>query len=251
MHEQALRGRLDRTITIDICEACQCFWFDGHESLQLAPASVLQLFGMIGERAERPASVDSESMKCPRCRARLRRTGDMQRSTRFEYVKCPHEHGRLISFFDFLKTKDFIRPLTPKQLQELREQVQMVNCDNCGAAIDVAAGSACAHCGSPLSLWDLQHADTAVDQLRAVANARSDASSVEDEWVEVWNCSWLHEAEFIKSVLEGDGIDVQIPDQHMVGVQPLLANAIGGIRVMVRRADADRAAEVLRAVDSQ
>ena len=70
-----------------------------------------------------------------------------------------------------------------------------------------------------------------------------------ERWVEVWNCSWLHEAEFIKSVLAGDGIEVQLPDEHLVGVQPFLATAIGGIRVLVRSSDAERAAEVLRSVD--
>ena len=62
--------------------------------------------------------------KCPRCKAQLRRTQDMQRATRFEYFRCPNDHGRLITFFDFLKEKDFVKPLTPAQIAELRKNVQ-------------------------------------------------------------------------------------------------------------------------------
>jgi hypothetical protein len=66
-----------------------------------------------------------------------------------------------------------------------------------------------------------------------------------NEWVVAWNSSWLHEALFVKSLLESERIDVQIPDEHTVGVHSLLANAIGGIRVLVRTGDAERAAELL------
>ena len=64
----------------------------------------------------------------------------MQRATRFSYLHCPNDHGRLTTFFDFLREKDFIRPLTAEQLQELRQNVQTVNCSNCGAPIDVTRG---------------------------------------------------------------------------------------------------------------
>ena len=66
-----------------------------------------------------------------------------------------------------------------------------------------------------------------------------------DRWVVAWNSSWLHDALFVKSLLESEGIEVQIPDEHTVGVHSLLANAIGGIRVLVRAADQERAAEIL------
>ena len=66
-----------------------------------------------------------------------------------------------------------------------------------------------------------------------------------EDWVVAWNSSWLHDALFVKSLLESEGIDVQIPDEHTVGVHSLLANAIGGIRVLVRAGDQERAAEIL------
>ena len=166
MQEHALDGLLGRPVVIDVCEPCQSFWFDGRESLQLSPAATLTLFRIIGERARRPQLQDGDVSKCPRCSGRLRRTRDMQRNTRFEYFKCPNEHGRLISFFEFLKEKDFIKPLTPHQIAELRGNVQAVNCSNCGASVDLAGAAVCAHCGSALSMFDMQQAEKVVQQLR-------------------------------------------------------------------------------------
>jgi RimJ/RimL family protein N-acetyltransferase len=72
---------------------------------------------------------------------------------------------------------------------------------------------------------------------------------MDERWVEIRNCLWLHQAYFVKSVLEGDGIEVLIPDEHLLGVQPLYANAVGGARVLVRPADLERAAEILDSVE--
>jgi hypothetical protein len=69
-----------------------------------------------------------------------------------------------------------------------------------------------------------------------------------DDWVQVRNCNWLHQAQFLKSVLESEGIDVQLPDEHVLGVQPFYGAAIGGVRVMVRPADLQRATELLDSV---
>ena len=134
-------------------------------SLQLTPGATLNLFRIIGEHVAKPHALESSTAKCPRCKARLRRTQDMQRATRFEF-RCPHDHGRLTTFFDFLKEKDFIRPLTPIQIAELRKNIQIVNCSNCGGPIDLAQGSDCPHCGSPLSMLDMQQAEKLVAHLR-------------------------------------------------------------------------------------
>ena len=69
--------------------------------------------------------------------------------------------------------------------------------------------------------------------------------ATDTEWVEVRSCMWLHEAEFFKSVLDAAGIESMIPNAYTLGVQPLYANMLGGSRVLVRRADVDRAREVL------
>ena len=166
MTAHTVHGQLGRAVTIDLCDPCQAIWFDPRESLQLTPGATLALFRVIGEHIAKPHVLASETAKCPRCQARLRRTQDLQRSTRFEYYRCPHDHGRLTTFFDFLKEKDFVRPLTPAQIAKLRESIQVVNCSNCGAPIDLAQTSDCGHCGSPLSMLDMNQAETLVTQLR-------------------------------------------------------------------------------------
>jgi len=166
MQEQALDGHMGRPVAIDICHGCQSFWFDAHESLSLTPGSTLQLFRVIGERAARPQRTNADLSRCPRCKAHLRRSHDMQRTTKFEYLSCPNGHGRLTTFFDFLREKDFIRPLTPQQIVDLRRNVQTVNCANCGAPIDLTTGSACAHCGTALSMLDMAQAERLVAQLQ-------------------------------------------------------------------------------------
>ena len=191
MQTQSLAGHMGREIAVDLCVPCQSAWFDTRENLQLTPGATLAMFRLIGERVTRPVRLRSEEplrrdhaearqspgertrtpqdgdiAKCPRCKAQLRRTQDMQRTTRFEYFRCPNDHGRLTTFFDFLKEKDFVRPLTPQQIAELRKNVQFINCSNCGAPVDLAKGSDCAHCGSPLSMLDMQQAERLVTQLR-------------------------------------------------------------------------------------
>jgi hypothetical protein len=171
MEVHMLDGRLGRSIEVDLCEPCQSLWFDGRENLQLTPGATLTLFRAIGEHVRKPEPHDGELVKCPHCKGRLRRTQDMQRNTRFTYFRCPNNHGRLTTFFDFLKEKDFVRPLTPQQIAELRKNVQVINCSNCGGPVDLARGSACAHCGSPLSMLDMDQAERLVAQLKAADNA--------------------------------------------------------------------------------
>ena len=172
MVEQTLDGHHGRPVLIDLCHPCQSFWFDSHESPSLTPGSTLALFRVIGEHIARPMRTRADLAKCPRCQARLRRTHDMQRTTRFEYLSCPHGHGRLTTFFDFLREKNFIRPLTPEQIAELRRNIQIVNCSNCGGPVDLTHHAACGHCGSPVSMLDMQQAEALVAQLRK-ADARA------------------------------------------------------------------------------
>jgi hypothetical protein len=68
---------------------------------------------------------------------------------------------------------------------------------------------------------------------------------MDQDWAVIRNCSSLVEAGFLKSLLEPEGIDVQIPDEYAVGVNPGYTNMLGGIRVMVHADQLVRANEVL------
>jgi len=173
MTVHTLHDHLGRPIEIDACEACQAFWFDASESPRLTPAATLTLFSVIAAALPRRNGSIGRVLKCPTCRSRLLETQDMQRNTRFAYSRCPHGHGRFTTFFNFLREKDFIRPLSAAQLDELQRNVQAVNCSNCGAAVDLASGSSCVHCGSPLSILDITQAERVVDQLRRASEPRA------------------------------------------------------------------------------
>jgi hypothetical protein len=164
-----LEARHGKEVSIDLCVECHAFWFDKFESLQLAPGSTLQLLKIIGGRADPGIRQFSNAMRCPRCAEMLRLTNDMQRSTRFSYFRCAGDHGRFIRFFEFLREKDFIRPLSKQQIDELRKSVHNVNCSSCGAPIDLAAGSVCAHCRSPISILDMKQPQALLAQLREAA----------------------------------------------------------------------------------
>jgi hypothetical protein len=166
MTARTLDGQLGRAVDIDLCGPCQVFWFDQYENLQLTPRATLQLFRLIGEHAAAGRPPLPIAAKCPRCGSRLVPTHDMQRTVRFQYLRCPHDHGRLTAFFDFLREKDFIRPLSGEQIDALRRNVPTVNCSNCGGPIDLAHNSSCSHCGSPLSMLDVKQAERLIAQLQ-------------------------------------------------------------------------------------
>ena len=68
-----------------------------------------------------------------------------------------------------------------------------------------------------------------------------------DDWVEVGNVNWLHEALLLKSVLEGAGIEALIPDEHTLSIQPAYAPILGGVRIMVRASAEEKARDALHA----
>jgi hypothetical protein len=70
---------------------------------------------------------------------------------------------------------------------------------------------------------------------------------MDQDWAVIRNCSSLIEAGFLKSLLEPEGIDVEIPDEFAIGVNPGYTNMLGGIRVMVHTDQLRLANEVLEA----
>lgn len=56
------------------------------------------------------------------------------------------------------------------------------------------------------------------------------------------------EAQIIKSRLEAEGIEVFLNDQFTIDTDPLVSNAIGGIKLKVWQEDEDKAREVLKSI---
>src|SRR5271165_775531 len=172
MTDWKLDGRLGTQITVDVCTACQAFWFDYHESLQLPPGSTLKLMKFIGEHSSTVKPTVSAVLRCARCGGGLSLVHDMVRNMRFTYWTCPSGHGRFIGFFDFLKEKNFIHALSPQEIQQLKQNVQTVNCCNCGASIDLQNNSACPYCHSPISMLDMKQQQQMLAQLQDAAAPR-------------------------------------------------------------------------------
>src|SRR5437773_7226257 len=177
MSAVALVDRSGAAFDVDICPNCRAFWFDRFENSRLSSGSTVKLFHLMaehrspeGSRSERSAGGPlRQPLPCPQCQDHLALVHDMQqRGTKFDYWRCP-KHGHFITFLQFLKEKDFVRPLTPKQIAELRQNVQILNCSNCAAPIDLGQQSTCPHCGSPLSMIDMKQIAAHVRELEQAA----------------------------------------------------------------------------------
>ena len=161
-------------VTVELCLPCAAFWFDGMESLALAPGSVLDLFVLIHENKRSPTPLGT-ALACLRCRAPLARTANMQRNTRFSYWRCPADHGHFITFLEFLREKNFVRPLSPLEIEDLKRNVRSVTCSSCGAPVDLTKDTACGYCRAPLSILDAKQVETVVASLKQEDTRRESA----------------------------------------------------------------------------
>jgi hypothetical protein len=59
------------------------------------------------------------------------------------------------------------------------------------------------------------------------------------------------DAHIAKGVLEEEGIESWLKDENTVTIDPILTNAVGGIKVMVAKADAQRAWEILQQLKNE
>lgn len=181
----ACRGPMDKRrfaashgeVLIDICWDCHAFWFDRLESTQLAPAAVLELFRLIHEHRDRPARPLAEQMACPACAGPLTFTHDLQRTNRINYYRCARSHGRLTTFLQFLREKQFVRSLSATEVERLRATVKQVRCSGCGAPVDVAKDAACGFCRAPLSILDPNAVNDALAKWQGAAASRPGAGA--------------------------------------------------------------------------
>lgn len=168
-------------VIIDACWDCHAFWFDQYESTSLAPRAVIELFRLINEHRNKPARQLADSMACPHCRARLVLTQDLQRTNRITYHRCPNGHGRLTTFFQFLREKQFVRSLSQLEIESLRASVKQVRCSGCGATVDLARDAACSYCRSPIAVLDAEAVEKALAALNEADRRRTSPNRKELE----------------------------------------------------------------------
>jgi uncharacterized protein YbaR (Trm112 family) len=176
MSEQAFERNYGTVVSIDICHPCGALWFDRWEDLSLAPGAVLRLFVVVNDNQPARRNPLGTTLACPRCRTPLVLTTDMQRTTRFQYWRCPAEHGHFMTFFQFLREKNFVRPLSPAEVDTLRQNVKSVTCSSCGAPVDLNAGAVCPYCRAPLSMLDARQVDSVVQELKREEARRDEAA---------------------------------------------------------------------------
>ena len=159
-------------LTLDFCFPCQVVWFDAHESTQLSPGGVIEVFKAFDQHRATTRNPLPELLDCPRCESRLALTQDLQHTTHFSYYRCEWGHGRLTPFVQFLLEKNFVRPLSDSELAALKARVQSVQCSNCGAPIDLQHDTACPYCRSPLAILDPDAVGKALGELNTAVVQR-------------------------------------------------------------------------------
>jgi hypothetical protein len=154
MTSLALERKSSGSLNVDLCAGCQAIWFDTYESLHLTPRATLALFRAIHETPAGLRRAMPARLPCPRCDTLLALTQDLQRTTRFAYYRCRYGHGRLTPFFQFLREKNFIRPLDPRELERLKASVKTIRCSSCGAPVSVERSTVCGYCQAPIMALD-------------------------------------------------------------------------------------------------
>ena len=159
-------------LTVDLCGACQAIWFDSFESAQLTPGATLDLFRTIHTAQPETTHALSPQLPCPRCETLLALTHDLQHTTRFTYYRCRYGHGRFTPFFQFLREKNFVRPLAPAELERLKASVRTIRCASCGAPVDIERSTVCRYCQAPIVALDPDAVEKALHELDEAEHQR-------------------------------------------------------------------------------
>lgn len=166
--ERKTEGRVD----LDFCDACQAIWFDAFESSQLTPGAVMKVFEAIHQRRDAPPRSLADVCRCPACRRALVLTHDIQRTNRITYYRCAEGHGRLSTFYQFLREKNFIRSLTVGEIEKLKAVVKQVRCTSCGAPVNLERDAQCPFCRAPIAILDADAVTHALAELASEEQKR-------------------------------------------------------------------------------
>lgn len=167
MAKQRFERTLGGEVVLDLCFTCQGIWFDGYESLQITPGGIIELFRLIHEHRDEPRQPLADPLRCPRCAERLLHGQDLAKpGGRFNYHRCLQQHGRFITFAQFMIEKGFVRQLTATEISTLAARVGTVRCTGCGAPVDIRRDHACSHCRAPIAILDPEAVEQALARYR-------------------------------------------------------------------------------------
>ncbi len=161
MSAHSFPRKLNGAVDLDLCFACQGIWFDEYESLRLAPAGVINLFKLIHDHRDDQRLALASPLRCPRCNEQLIQSQDRVKSGLFNYQRCG-QHGRFITFGQFMIEKGFVRQLSGAEIDELKVHIGVVRCTGCGAPVDIRKDSACIHCRAPIAILDTEAVQAAL-----------------------------------------------------------------------------------------
>ena len=154
-------------IGLDLCFHCQGIWFDEHESAQMTPGGIVELFKAIHEHRDDPRIPLRDPLACPRCAERLLHGLDVSKhGGRFNYHRCLQGHGRFTTFAQFMIEKGFVRQLDPAEIDSLAAKVGVIRCMGCGAPVDIRRDHACGHCRAPIAILDPAAVEVALARFR-------------------------------------------------------------------------------------
>jgi hypothetical protein len=169
----ALERKSAGSVDVDLCARCQAIWFDTYESLQLTPGGTLALFRAIHAVPSDSRRPLPAQLPCPRCDTLLALTHDLQLTTRFAYYRCRYGHGRFTPFFQFLREKNFIRPLAASELERLKASITTIRCASCGAPVDIERVTVCGYCQAPVMALDPDAVRKTLAELDAAERRRA------------------------------------------------------------------------------
>jgi DNA-directed RNA polymerase subunit RPC12/RpoP len=141
-------------------------------------------------------------LPCPRCTTPLTLTRDIRQTTRFTYYRCRYGHGRFTPYAQFLREKNFIRPLEAAEITRLRATVSTVRCVSCGGPVALDRSAVCPYCGAPVMLLDPDAVTKALAALETAETQRTvDKPLTGDAVIAIANV----ERELARSRREGNG----------------------------------------------
>lgn len=180
----ALEGHYASRVHIDLCARCHWVWFDALESVRLSGMGWVQLLRhMIAARRE--GGVQGQTLACVHCKTTLKAVRNLTRFGRSAAMECPRGCGQYQNFSLLLAERGLLRPLSARDWRGIQADGQALECLNCGAAVELGSPAAsgaravlgssppqmagaqgpvapCAHCNSPLAMFDLPRLSAAL-----------------------------------------------------------------------------------------